>query len=80
MLNPPVAAPSTTIYDIAVVVMESITVPAGTFECYKIEYRVAGNVVKTEWWSPDVLAFVKQVTTGTYALPETQELASYSLV
>ena len=80
MLNPPLAAPPTTIYDIAVVEQESITVPAGTFECYKIEYRVAGNVVKTEWWSPPgVLAFVKQVSTDTYALPETQELASYTL-
>jgi hypothetical protein len=80
VLNPPLAAPSTTIYDIAVVGQESVTVPAGTFKCYKIEYRVSDTVVKTEWWSPGVLAFVKQVSRGTYALPETQELASYSLV
>jgi hypothetical protein len=79
VLSPPMALPSTTIYDVAVVGMESITVPAGTFNCYKIEYRVAGTVAKTEWWSPDVLGFVRQVSTGTYALPETQELASYSL-
>jgi uncharacterized repeat protein (TIGR02543 family) len=79
VLNPPLAAPSTTVYDITVVGMESVTVPAGTFNCYKIEYSVAGSVKKTEWWSPTVLAFVKQVSTGTYALPETQELASYSL-
>jgi hypothetical protein len=79
VLNPPLAASPTTIYDIALVGQESVTVPAGTFERYKIEYSVAGSV-KKEWWSPDVLAFVKQVSRGTYALPETQDLASYSLV
>ena len=80
MLNPPLPAPPTTIYDVAVVGMESVTVAAGTFNCYKIEYSVSGTVVKTEWWSPDVLGFVKQVSTGTYALPETQELVSKILV
>ena len=80
VLNPPLAAPSTTIYNVTVVGMESVTVTAGTFNCYKIEYSVAGTVKKTEWWSPDVLGFVKQVSTGTYALPETQELVSKILV
>jgi hypothetical protein len=76
VLKPPFAAQSTTSYTVAVVGQEDI----GSFlDCYKVEYSVAGSVKKTEWWSPTVLAFVKQVTTGTYALPETQVLASYSL-
>jgi hypothetical protein len=80
VLNPPLSPSTHTINDVTVVGMEEITVPAGTFNCYKIEYRVAGTLVKTEWWSPQVLGYVKQVSTGTYALPEIQELASYSLV
>ena len=52
MLNPPLAAPPTTIYNIAVVGQESVTVPAGTFERYKIEYSVSDTVMKAEWWSP----------------------------
>ena len=56
MLNPPLAASPTTIYDIALVGQESVTVDAGTFNCYKVEYRVSGILNKTEWWSPDVMA------------------------
>jgi len=67
-------------YDVAVVGQEDVTVPAGTFNCYKIEFSRGGSLVKTEWWSPDVTgSFVKAVDIGTYASTETQELVSYSL-
>jgi hypothetical protein len=67
-------------YDVSVVGQEDVTVLAGTFNCYKIEFSRSGSLVKTEWWSPDVTgSFVKAVDTGSYASPETQELVSYSL-
>jgi len=65
---------------VAVVGQEDVTVPAGTFNCYKIEFSRGGSLVKTEWWSPDVTgSFVKAVDIGTYASTETEELVSYSL-
>jgi hypothetical protein len=80
-LVPPLSPPTDTHYDVEVVGQEDVVVPAGTFlGCYKVEYSVSGVVVKTEWWSPDVKGFVKQVSAGTYQFPETQELVSYSLV
>lgn len=80
-LVPPLSGPTDTHYDVEVVGQEDVVVTAGTFlDCYKVEYSVSGSVTKTEWWSPDVKGYVKQISTGTYEFPETQELVSYSLV
>jgi hypothetical protein len=66
--------PSTTNYTVAVVGQETVL----GYNCYKVEYSVSGTVVKTEWWSPEVMGIVKQVDTGTFAQTETRELVSFA--
>jgi len=65
---------------VQVVGMESVTVPAGTFNCYKVEYTNKGSVIFTEWWSADgeFIAPVKIVDTGSSNDTETKELKSYT--
>lgn len=60
---------------------EDITVPAGTFKCYRIEYTAAGSTQPNliEWWSEDVGMFVKLVDYGNYAGIETRVLISKTL-
>ncbi|NQT72330.1 MAG: carboxylesterase family protein [Chloroflexi bacterium] len=62
-----------------VVGMEEITVPAGTFNCYKVVHT-SGDISRTEWWSVegDLLTAVKLVNDGIWTGIETRELASYS--
>ena len=76
-LEPPLTADATENWEAEVVAQENITIPAGTFSCYKIEYRLAGSVVTTEWWSADVLGVVKRVN-DTYLDTETRVLVSYT--
>ena len=73
---PSMGPASDTTYTVAVVGRQTVL----GHDCYKVEYSVSDTVVKTEWWSPEVMGFVKQVSTGTYELPETQVLASFILV
>ena len=59
--------------------VESITVPAGTFQCFKVvQYNSSTNAVSDTLWVTDVTGgfTVKEIdnTSGT-----TQELVSYSL-
>ena len=53
---------------------EDVTVPAGTFSCFKIVTSEGGEVVKTEWFSEDVKNNVKVVDASTYEAEETWEL------
>ena len=75
--------------EVNVVAFEDITVPAGDFRCYKIEYTlvVSGQdppkdtpaLTRTEWWSAeyDLLAPVKAIDFVAYQKDEVKELASY---
>jgi len=59
--------------------MESVTVPAGTFDCYKIVDTEGGDVKLVEWYSEEVKAPVKRADNQFWAGDETWELESYSV-
>lgn len=57
--------------------LEEVTVPAGTFECFKIsEYNETGEKITTTWHSDKVKINVKEID---YEVDETQVLTSYSV-
>jgi hypothetical protein len=62
-----------------VVGMEDVTVPAGTFNCYKVEYTTTGSAGPSlvEWWSDDVGMWVKQADYSSYTGIEIRALESY---
>ena len=62
-----------------VVGMEEITVPAGTFNCYKVVHT-SGDATRTDWTAADedLLTAVKVVSEGYWTGIETRELASYT--
>ena len=69
--------PETYRYTYKVEKVESITVPAGTFQCFKIvQYDSSNSIVNTRWVT-DVtgVSAVKEI----YSVGVTSELASYSL-
>ena len=72
---------STTIVERTVVVEaeEEVTVPAGTFTCFKMVTYEDDTVAKTEWYSVDVKNVVKVIDSLTYDADETCELASYTV-
>jgi len=55
VLVPPLTADTTTTFNAEVMGTESVTVPAGTFDCFKLEVRdtATGNLQYTEWWTAD---------------------------
>jgi hypothetical protein len=63
--------------------METITVPAGTFECYHIvAYEpTSPNTYTNEFWfnADDVKSNVKEIDRSLWAGEETRELISYSV-
>jgi hypothetical protein len=59
--------------------MESVTVPAGTFDCYKIVDTEGGDVLMQLWFAEEVKAPVKRVENIFWAGEETWELESYSV-
>ena len=79
--NSPTGDPGTTIEKAEVVAYEKVTVPAGTFMAFRIEYKGrwdrtdpagrhwAGDVSDTYWYAPDVKADVKHrfVSVGKYS-------------
>ena len=73
---PSMGPASDTTYTVVVVGPETVL----GHDCYKVTYSVAGSVKKTEWWSPEVMGFVKQINTGSWSQTETFELVSYNLV
>ena len=72
----------TRMYDVEVVAQEDVTVPAGTFTCYKIEYSerfiLGGQREWTEWWSADVCGTVKIIIREALDVVQTLELVSYT--
>ncbi|HEY4165922.1 MAG TPA: hypothetical protein VGM96_04075 [Reyranella sp.] len=53
--------PYTTTVTITVAAYEKVTVPAGTFDAFRIEERKAGDSApRTRWWAPSVAMSVKQ--------------------
>jgi hypothetical protein len=58
--------------------METITVPAGTFECYKIVCEDEWGDESYTWYSPKVKNFVKQ-SSGDSSDPTEIELKSYEV-
>jgi len=63
-----------------VVGMEEVTVPAGTFNCYKVVHA-SKDATRADWVSADepMLTAVKVVSEGYWTGTETRELASYSV-
>jgi len=63
--------------------VENITVPAGTFSCYKIvTYDETGrNILSTRWFSMEAKTAVRTENheTGEFEIFETTELLSYSV-
>lgn len=56
---------------------EQITVPAGTFDCFKIvRYDEGGSALKTEWYSDRTKANAKTID---HESGYTEELVSYSV-
>lgn len=75
---------STVVYTYEVERVESITVPAGTFRCFKILRYVEGTDkgIYARWYSPDVRNTVKITeiySAEGYDSSYTRELESYSL-
>lgn len=77
-VNPPLASPSTVTRTVTVEAEEDVTVPAGTFTCFKIVTTEGGEVVKTEWFSGEVKNNVKVIDTA-FGEDETWELTSYTV-
>jgi hypothetical protein len=77
--------------DVAVVGHERVTVPAGTFDAFKLVSRgslggtsptgtfYAGDIVATYWYAPAARAVVKSVTHNPYLGPSTVELVTLQL-
>ncbi|MFC1999814.1 hypothetical protein ACFLXE_03535 [Chloroflexota bacterium] len=86
--DPPVAPDLSRSYEVDVVSMEDVTVPAGTFNCYKIESTLVARdgtpvtpiLVSTHWWSaePEASRLVKSINHTSFDSIETMELVSYS--
>ena len=67
----------TSVYTNRVEKIEEVTVPAGTFECFKIvEYDEDGNPTSTSWYSDEVRWPVRE---EDYELGEVVRLVQYSL-
>jgi len=76
--TPSMGDPTTKTWNVEVVGMEEVTVPAGTYNCYKVVHT-AEDGTRTEWWSADggLLTPVKMVDKASWSATETQELAYY---
>lgn len=77
--QPSMGPKMTSTWNAEVVGMEEITVPAGTFNCYKVVHT-SGDAIRTDWASADedLLTAVKVVSEGYWTGTETRELASYT--
>ncbi|MFC1925104.1 hypothetical protein ACFLW2_00220 [Chloroflexota bacterium] len=65
-------------YDVDVVAQGDVTVPAGTFNCYRIDYSLDGQLEWTEWWSADIRGTVKIIVNEIYDGMQSLELTSYT--
>jgi len=65
-------------YNVVVESVEDVTVPAGTFECYKIVSYEGDTVRITDWYSEDVKASVKKIEECYFHGEDIWELESYT--
>ena len=85
-LDPPMQPDTTVVSEVEVVGLESVTVPAGTYDALRVEYTkvedggvpVTPELTKIEWFVPEVGRFVKSENLTGYAEVETQELTSFT--
>jgi|GEM_PF-473180 len=80
MVSTPSMGPEmTSSWTAEVVGMENITVPAGTFDCYKLVHSSDSGDTNVEWWATidgtDVA--VKMIDEANWTGTETRELVSY---
>jgi len=70
-------------YTLMIVKMENVTVPAGTFECFKLEVYENGELKWIEWYSDQVKVVVKYeyyaLGATVFTPPTTVNLLSYSI-
>ncbi len=86
-LNPKFLADSIVASDMEVIALEDVTVPAGTFRCYKVETtrlvvddvpEVHPKVVMVNWWSADHDLLRVRTENYAYDQPLISELVSYT--
>jgi hypothetical protein len=77
--------------DVVVAAYESVRVPAGTFDAFRLESRERlsgmspinsrydGETTRTYWYAPAARAIVKTVSRNPYLGPSTIELTSFAL-
>lgn len=87
----PKASRGRTVVDVAVAGREQVSVPAGTFDAYKlvakgslhgtspINSQYAGETMETYWYAPAARAIVKSVRHNPYLGTSTVELLEYRL-
>ena len=66
-------------YTVVVESVEDVTVPAGTFECYKIVSYEGDTVRITDWYSEDVKGSVKKIEECYFHGEDIWELESYTV-
>ena len=66
-------------YNVVVESVEDVTVPAGTFECYKIVSYEGDTVRITDWYSEDVKGSVKKIEECYFHGEDIWELESYTV-
>ena len=78
--TPSMGTPMLRTWTAEVVGTEEISVPAGTFNCYRVVHT-SGDDTRIEWWSVDrdLLTPVKLVNESAWNAPEIRELVSYDL-
>lgn len=77
---PSMGSPMTNNFTVQVAGKETITVGAGTFECYKVVQTTSDGKKKTEWWDVDgnLCLPVKMVDEVMFEKAEVRELTSYT--
>jgi hypothetical protein len=75
---PSMGNPATKAWSTEILGIEDVTVPAGTFSCYKVVHKT-GDKGRTEWWSTadNFITPVKVADEVSYEFVETSELKSY---
>jgi hypothetical protein len=84
----PKGSQGTTLNEVTVIAYERVSVPAGTFEAFKLKATAslggnspsgtffAGDIVTTYWYAPAARAVVKSVSHNPYQGPTTVELVA----
>ena len=77
--TPSMGLPMTSTWTAQVVGIEKMTIPAGTFDCYKVEHISNSGDINIEWWAniDDSYVAVKMEDEANWTGIETRELVSY---